>query len=102
MKKDENILSQEMVGYCENAIEESRKLCDDILDNYNGKSEQKEILKEISRMIEIDNLIKQKISDLSLSDIIEANNTLDEVDVLLKQKFNILDTILYTDEKELV
>jgi len=102
MKKDENILSQEMVGYCENAIEESRKLCDDILDNYNGKSEQKEILKEISRMIEIDNLIKQKISDLSLSDIIEANTTLDEVDVLLKQKFNILDTILYTDEKELV
>jgi hypothetical protein len=102
MKKDENILSQEMVGYCENAIEESRKLCDDILDNYNGKSEQKEILKEISRMIEIDNLIKQKISDLSLSDIIEANITLDEVDVLLKQKFNILDTILYTDEKELV
>jgi polyhydroxyalkanoate synthesis regulator phasin len=102
MKKDENILSQEMVGYCESAIEESRKLCDDILDNYNGKSEQKEILKEISRMIEIDNLIKQKISDLSLSDIIEANITLDEVDVLLKQKFNILDTILYTDEKELV
>jgi hypothetical protein len=47
-------------------------------------------------------LIKQKISDLSLSDIIEANITLDEVDVLLKQKFNILDTILYTDEKELV
>jgi polyhydroxyalkanoate synthesis regulator phasin len=102
MKKDENILSQEMVGYCESAIEESRKLCDDILDNYNGKSEQKEILKEISRMIEIDNLIKQKISDLSLSDIIEANITLDEVDVLLKQKFNILDTILYTDEKQLV
>jgi hypothetical protein len=102
MKKDENILSQEMVGYCESAIEEFRKLCDDILDNYNGKSEQKEILKEISRMIEIDNLIKQKINDLSLSDIIEANITLDEVDVLLKQKFNILDTILYTDEKELV
>jgi hypothetical protein len=91
-----------MVGYCENAIEESRKLCDDILDNYNGKSEQKEVLKEISRMIEIDNVIKQKISDLSLSDIIEANTTLDEVDVLLKQKFNILDTILYTDEKQLV
>jgi len=102
MIKDENILSQEMVGYCESAIEESKKLCDDILDNYNGKSEQKEVLKEISRMIEIDNAIKQKISDLSLSDIIEANNTLDEVDVLLKQKFNILDTILYTDEKQLV
>ena len=102
MIKDENILSQEMVGYCESAIEESKKLCDDILDNYNGKSEQKEVLKEISRMIEIDNVIKQKISDLSLSDIIEANITLDEVDVLLKQKFNILDTILYTDEKQLV
>lgn len=102
MKKDENILSQEMVGYCESAIEESRKLCDDILDNYNGKSEQKEILKEISRMIEIDNAIKQKIIDLSFSDIIDANITLDEVDVLLKQKFNILDTILYTDEKQLV
>jgi hypothetical protein len=102
MKKDENILSQEMVGYCESAIEESRKLCDDILDNYNGKSEQKEVLKEISRMIEIDNAIKQKIIDLSFSDIIDANITLDEVDVLLKQKFNILDTILYTDEKQLV
>lgn len=99
MKKDENILSQEMVGYCESAIEESKKLCDDILDNYNGKSEQKEVLKEISRMIEIDNVIKQKISDLSFSDIIDANIILDEVDVLLKQKFNILDTILYTDEK---
>lgn len=102
MKKDENILSQEMVGYCESAIEESKKLCDDILDNYNGKSEQKEVLKEISRMIEIDNMIKQKISDLSFSDIIDANIILDEVDVLLKQKFNILDTILYTDEKQLV
>lgn len=99
MKKDENILSQEMVGYCESAIEESKKLCDDILDNYNGKSEQKEVLKEISRMIEIDNMIKQKISNLSFSDIIDANIILDEVDVLLKQKFNILDTILYTDEK---
>jgi len=102
MKKDENILSQEMVGYCESAIEESKKLCDDILDNYNGKSEQKEVLKEISRMIEIDNMIKQKISELSFSDIIDANIILDEVDVLLKQKFNILDTILYTDEKKLV
>jgi polyhydroxyalkanoate synthesis regulator phasin len=102
MKKDENILSQEMVGYCESAIEESKKLCDDILDNYNGKSEQKEILKEISRMIEIDNSIKQKISQLSFSDITNDNSILDEVDVLLKQKFNILDTILYTDEKELV
>ena len=102
MKKDENILSQEMVGYCESAIEESKKLCDDILDNYNGKSEQKEDLKEISRMIEIDNMIKQKISELSFSDIIDANIILDEVDVLLKQKFNILDTILYTDEKQLV
>jgi len=102
MKKDENILSQEMIGYCESAIEESRKLCDDILDNYNGKSEQKEILKEISRMIEIDNSIKQKISQLSFSDITNDNSILDEVDVLLKQKFNILDTILYTDEKELV
>ena len=102
MKKDENILSQEMVGYCESAIEESKKLCDDILDNYNGKSEQKEVLKEISRMIEIDNMIKQKISELSFSDIIDANIILDEVDVLLKQKFNILDTILYTDEKQLV
>jgi hypothetical protein len=102
MKKDEKILSQEMVGYCESAIEESKKLCDDILDNYNGKSEQKEILKEISRMIEIDNSIKQKISQLSFSDITNDNSILDEVDVLLKQKFNILDTILYTDEKELV
>jgi polyhydroxyalkanoate synthesis regulator phasin len=102
MKKDENILSQEMVGYCESAIEESRKLCDDILDNYNGKSEQKEILKEISRMIEIDNLIKQKISQLSFSDITIDNSILDEVDVLLKQKFNILDILVYTDEKELV
>jgi hypothetical protein len=91
-----------MVGYCESAIEESKKLCDDILDNYNGKSEQKEILKEISRMIEIDNSIKQKISQLSFSDITNDNSILDEVDVLLKQKFNILDTILYTDEKELV
>jgi polyhydroxyalkanoate synthesis regulator phasin len=102
MKKDKNILSQEMVGYCESAIEESRKLCDDILDNYNGKSEQKEILKEISRMIEIDNLIKQKISQLSFSDITIDNSILDEVDVLLKQKFNILDILVYTDEKELV
>ena len=102
MKKDENILSQEMVGYCESAIEESKKLCDDILDNYNGKSEQKEILKEISRMIEIDNLIKQKISQLSFSDITIDNSILDEVDVLLKQKFNILDILVYTDEKQLV
>jgi polyhydroxyalkanoate synthesis regulator phasin len=102
MKKDENILSQEMVGYCESAIEESKKLCDDILDNYNGKSEQKEVLKEISRMIEIDNLIKQKISQLSFSDIAIDNSILDEVDVLLKQKFNILDILVYTDEKQLV
>jgi hypothetical protein len=102
MEKDEKIISQEMVGYCESAIAESKKLCDDILDNYNGKTEQKEILKEISRMIEIDNLIKQKISQLSFSDIDIDNIILDEVDVLLKQKFNILDFLVYIDEKELV
>ena len=34
MKKDENIISQELIDYCERAIEESKKLCDVILDNY--------------------------------------------------------------------
>ena len=94
MKKDKNILSQEMVGYCESAIEESRKLCDDILDNYNGKSEQKEILKEISRMIEIDNLIKQKISQLSFSDITIDNSILDISRLLLLDTYVILLLIL--------
>jgi hypothetical protein len=102
MKKDENILSQEMIDYCEKAIEESKKLCDDVLDNYKGKSEQKQFLKEISRMIEIDNAIKQKISDLSFSDLANDHSILDEVDEMLKEKFNILDFLLYTDEKKLV
>ena len=102
MKKDVNILSQEMVGYCESAIEESKKLCDEILDNYKGNLEQKKVLKELSKMMEIDNKIKQKINDLSFSDIDNDNNTLDDIDEMLKQKFNILDFLNITDEKELV
>jgi hypothetical protein len=102
MKKDEKIISQELIDYCERAVEESKKLCNLVLDNYKGKSEQKEFLKELSRMIEIDNEIKQKINDLSFSDISNDNSILDEVDEMLKEKFNILDFLVYTDEKELV
>jgi hypothetical protein len=102
MKKDENIISQELIGYCDRAVEESKKLCDVILDNYKGKLEQKEVLKELSRMMEIDNGIKQKINDLSFSDISNDNSILDDVDEMLKQKFNILDFLKITDEKELV
>jgi beta-N-acetylglucosaminidase len=102
MKKDENILSQELIDYCERAIEESKKLCDVILDNYKGNLEQKEVLKELSKMMEIDNAIKQKIKDLSFSDINNDNNILDEVDKMLKEKFGILNFLRFTDEKELV
>jgi adenylate kinase family enzyme len=102
MKKDENIISQELIDYCERAIEESKKLCDVILDNYKGNLEQKEVLKELSKMMEIDNAIKQKIKDLSFSDINNDNNILDEVDEMLKEKFNILNFLKFTDEKELV
>jgi len=102
MKKDENILSQELIDYCERAIEESKKLCDVILDNYKGNLEQKEVLKELSKMMEIDNSIKQKIKDLSFSDINNDNNILDEVDEMLKEKFTILNFLRFTDEKELV
>jgi hypothetical protein len=102
MKKDENIISQELIDYCERAIEESKKLCDVILDNYKGNLEQKEVLKELSKMMEIDNSIKQKIKDLSFSDINNDNNILDEVDEMLKEKFTILNFLRFTDEKELV
>jgi hypothetical protein len=102
MKKDENIISQEMIEYCEKAIEESKKLCDEILDNYKGNLEQKEVLKELSKMMEIDNIIKQKINDLSFSDIDNDNNILDEVDEMLKEKFSILNFLNFTDEKKLV
>ena len=102
MNKDENIISQEMIEYCEKAIEESKKLCDEILENYKGNLEQKEVLKELSRMMEIDNKIKQKIKDLSFSDINSDNNILDEVDELLKEKFSILNFLKITDEKKLV
>ena len=102
MKKDENILSQELIDYCERAIEESKKLCDVILDNYKGNLEQKEVLKELSKMMEIDNSIKQKIKDLSFSDINNDNNILDEVDEMLKEKFTILNFLRFTDEKKLV
>ena len=99
MKKDENILSQELIDYCERAIEESKKLCDVILDNYKGNLEQKEVLKELSKMMEIDNSIKQKIKDLSFSDINNDNNILDEVDEMLKEKFTILNFLRFTYEK---
>ena len=102
MKKDEKIISQEMIEYCEKAIEESKKLCDVILDNYKGNLEQKEVLKELSKMVEIDNTIKQKINNLSFSDIDNDNNILDEVDEMLKEKFSILNFLKITDEKELV
>jgi O-phosphoseryl-tRNA(Cys) synthetase len=102
MKKDEKILSQEMIDYCERAIEESKKLCDEILDSYKGNLEQKEFLKELSKMMEIDNMIKEKINNLSFSDIKNDNNILDEIDEMLKRKFNILDFLNFTDEKQLV
>lgn len=102
MKKDEKIISQEMIEYCEKAIEEYKKLCDEILDNYKGNLEQKEVLKELSKMVEIDNTIKQKINDLSFSDIDNDNNILDEVDEMLKEKFSILNFLKLTDETLLV
>jgi beta-N-acetylglucosaminidase len=102
MKKDEKILSQEMIDFCERSIEESKKLCDEILDNYKGNLEQKEVLKELSKMMEIDNTIKQKINNLSFSDIDNDNNILDEVDEMLKEKFSILNFLKITDETRLV
>jgi hypothetical protein len=102
MKKDENILSQELIDFCERAIDESKKLCDDILDNYKGNLEQKTVLKELSKMMEIDNKIKQKINNLSFSNINDDNILLDDVEKLLKQKFNILNFLNFTDEKQFI
>ena len=43
MKKDEAIYQQEIIDHCDDAVRESKKLCDQILDNYNGNLEQKEV-----------------------------------------------------------
>ena len=102
MEKDEKIYQQEIIDYCEEAVNESKKLCDQILDNYIGNSEQKEFLKEISRMVDIDNEIKEKMKNLDFDDTKTTNKLLDVVDELLKQKFRILDFLENTNEKELV
>lgn len=102
MKKDENIYQQEIIDYCEEAVKESKKLCDQILDNYIGNLEQKEVLKELSRMVDIDNQIKEKMKDLNFDDNKSAYKLLDVVDELLKQKFKILEFLDNINEKELV
>lgn len=102
MNKDEKIYQQEIIDYCEEAVNESKKLCDRILDNYIGNSEQKEFLKEISRMVDIDNEIKEKMKNLNFDDTKTTNKLLDVVTELLKQKFRILDFLDNTDEKKLV
>lgn len=102
MKKDEKILSQEMIDFCEKAIIESKKICDEILDTYKGKIEEKILLYQISKMIEIDNIIKSKINTLSFYDTENDINILDEVDEMLKQKFTILKILKATDEKQFI
>jgi hypothetical protein len=102
MKKDEKILSQEMIDFCEKAITESKKICDEILDTYKGKTEEKILLNQISKMIEIDNTIKQKINTLSFHDTENDITILDEVEEMLKRKFTILKLLKVTDEKQFI
>ena len=64
MKKDEAIYQQEIIDHCDDAVRESKKLCDQILDNYNGNLEQKEVLIELSKMVDIDNEIKEKMESI--------------------------------------
>lgn len=91
MEKDESIYQQELIDFCEEAIKESKILCDKVLDNYKGDLIQKKFLKQISRMIDLDNQIKEKSNNLNFDDIEHCNTILDQVDILLKEKFEILD-----------
>ena len=99
MKKDEAIYQQEIIDYCDEAIIESKKICDQILDKYNGNLEQKEVLIELSKIVDIDNEIKEKMKNLDLDNIKSTYLILDNVDELLKQKFLILDFLNIIDEK---
>lgn len=102
MEKEELILQQEIIDYCDDAVKESKKLCDQILDEYVGNLEQKEVLIELSKLVNIDNEIKEKMKTIDFNNITFTNKVLDIVDELLKQKFLILDFLNITDEKRLV
>jgi hypothetical protein len=70
-----------------------KNIIDTILDNYTDSQEEKDMINGIVKIIDLDNKMTEKLKSFTLNDTREDLCIIDDIDILMKEKNDIISNL---------